>query len=66
MYEYTSLINRIPTHLAHHLFPPNPQAKSRQKQLDKMEEAGLIQPVVQERSVAITFPPCGKVLTESD
>mmetsp|Transcript_49914 Transcript_49914/g.118307 ORF Transcript_49914/g.118307 Transcript_49914/m.118307 type:complete len:690 (+) Transcript_49914:57-2126(+) len=38
------------------------QAKSRQKQLDKMEEAGLIQPVVSEKSISVVFPPCGKLV----
>ena len=38
------------------------QAKSRQKVLDKMEESGLIQPVREEKSITIAFPPCGKLV----
>ena len=38
------------------------QAKSRQKVLDKMEEAGLIQPVKEEKSINIAFPLCGKLV----
>lgn len=38
------------------------QAKSRQKVLDKMEEAGLIQPVREEKGITIAFPPCGKLV----
>ena len=38
------------------------QAKSRQKVLDKMEEAGLIQPVREEKSITIAFPACGKLV----
>lgn len=35
------------------------QAKSRQKQLDKMEEAGLIEEVESESGVSLMFPACG-------
>eukprot|EP00008_Paramoeba_atlantica_P009837 CAMPEP_0201477024 /NCGR_PEP_ID=MMETSP0151_2-20130828/2127_1 /ASSEMBLY_ACC=CAM_ASM_000257 /TAXON_ID=200890 /ORGANISM="Paramoeba atlantica, Strain 621/1 / CCAP 1560/9" /LENGTH=600 /DNA_ID=CAMNT_0047857623 /DNA_START=132 /DNA_END=1934 /DNA_ORIENTATION=+ len=35
------------------------QAKSRQKILDKMEAAGLVQPVEKERPVSLYFPACG-------
>ncbi len=37
------------------------QAKSRQKMLDKMEEAGLIQPVYQEKKLMLRFPEAGQV-----
>lgn len=35
------------------------QGKSRQKVLDKMEAAGLIEKVVEEKSVIFNFPDCG-------
>mmetsp|Transcript_58811 Transcript_58811/g.144154 ORF Transcript_58811/g.144154 Transcript_58811/m.144154 type:complete len:1107 (+) Transcript_58811:64-3384(+) len=38
------------------------QAKSRQKMLDRMEEAGLIQPVQQEKRLVLKFPECGKLV----
>ncbi|EKX50744.1 hypothetical protein GUITHDRAFT_157245 [Guillardia theta CCMP2712] len=38
------------------------QAKSRQKVLDKMEEDGLIQPVVTDKKIKIEFPQCDKLV----
>lgn len=37
------------------------QAKSKQKILDKMEEAGLTKPVVRERTFTFTFPDCDRL-----
>lgn len=37
------------------------QAKSRQKMLDRMEEAGLIKPVTTDKKLSLKFPDCGKV-----
>lgn len=37
------------------------QAKSRQKILDKMEDAGLIEEVENEHIVSIVFPPCDRL-----
>merc|ERR1712176_938315 len=37
------------------------QAKSRQKQLDKMIADGLIEPVQKEKNVSFTFPTCDKL-----
>lgn len=37
------------------------QAKSRQKQLDKMEEAGLLEPPFQDPPFHFRFPECGKL-----
>jgi len=37
------------------------QGKSRQKVLDKMEAAGLIEKVVEEKSIKFNFPDCGEL-----
>lgn len=37
------------------------QAKSKQKILDKMEEAGLTKPVQRERTFQFSFPDCAKL-----
>ena len=44
-------------------FPPakKPQAKSKQKILDKMEADGLTKPVSRERTFAFRFPDCEKL-----
>ncbi len=56
-------------HVARHCLPPSPgtyanlvkQAKSKQKILDKMEEAGLTKPVQRERTFQFSFPDCAKL-----